>query len=564
MLRVLATGLCLVTAAARSAGPAPEPEAKLFAELYGKRLAAVRSTPQRQDDLDLARELLLAAADSANPLRLRHLLALEAARLAAPLGTREAARMAGEALRLGDSLRPIEPLEKANLGLQIAERRYAFARKHGATPAEARRLMGAVVGAKVALARALMRAERIEEARATLLKARSQARASRLGEQEADIEDAFKDLARCKARLAEIAAAKVALARAKEAGDPARISAARERLGLIYLLQDGDVAQAAPYLGGTKQACATAVVAGAEFLKNCKKLPKAGGCLEAVETLLKVATEAKNEAARVRVATVALEMVRAFLAAKPGGLLSTKARLLLVRAERLAGQSPADLYLRRLRKGYGGLAGKLELVCEGVVRASYDFRTRKHLGDWTVVRGAWQVLAGKGILACAPPRDGVGILSHRLRFRANRPLVFRYVASGRGNLRGYLFVLRSNSPRFVPRHVVFALGGNHNRGSYVRQGRRIVWSDPRARIAPGAAYRVEVRWDGKGGFTWSVNGRQLCAQALRFVPREIDTSSLYVGLGGRGQPAGFDDVSVEGTVLADPAKQLYLPRRKGS
>ncbi|MHC4717083.1 MAG: hypothetical protein ACYS5V_08950, partial [Planctomycetota bacterium] len=88
----------------------PGAEAKLVRDLYGQRVAAAMASTAEEDNLELARELLLAAAESGNPPLVRHLLALEAVKLTAELGSAEGAKLATDALAFADQVGHVDPV----------------------------------------------------------------------------------------------------------------------------------------------------------------------------------------------------------------------------------------------------------------------------------------------------------------------------------------------------------------------------------------------------------------------------------------------------------------------
>jgi len=555
---VLISGMLWLAASGASAQQATQPnkEAKLLAELYGQRIAKAKTTTEPDDDIALAGELLSAAADSANPALLRYLLAREGLKLTSPLGTAEAARLARTALALADQLQPLGPMEKTRLALVIARSRYGILRKEPLTPEVAARVAGEMIGAEIAHARALMKAGQIEAAKSALQAAEGRAKAHRLPAAYEETQAAMKELKAAAARAARIRSAQAQLAQARAQADTKGIKEAKAALGHVYLLSDGDIAKANAYLPGTDSEYASAVAAAAAFVKDSKTIPAGAKCNAAAEGLSKAATAALNEEARTRIGMVAARMCREFLKANDQGLEATRARLLLIQAERLAGDSPADRLIKRLKANYKGLEAKLEVLNNGPVRATCDFTSVKQMGDWDIDEGQWQILPKKGILVGANSQRGRARAVNRLRFHGDKPLTLTFRVSGKQDLNGLLFFRRGTSPKQFVHEVRFGFGINGNRESRLEDGGQRVWSSNRAKVAQGATYRVVIAWNGAGGVCWTINGKMLCKHEIRYRREDLATASLYVGLETSGRaPAGFDDVVIEGGAIADPRAQ---------
>jgi len=551
----LISGLLWLVASGASAQQATQPgkEAKLLAELYGRRIAKAKATTEPDDDIALAGELLLAAADSANPPRLRRLLAMEGLKLTSPLGTAEAARLARTALALADQLKPMAPLQKTRLALEIARNRYGVLRKEPLTPEGVTRVAREMIGAEIAHARALMKGGQIEAAKSALQAAEGRAKAHRLPAALEETRAAMAELKAAAARAARIRSAQAQLARARARADAKGIKEAKAALGHVYLLSDGDLAKANAYLPGTDSEYASAVAAAVAFIKDPKKIPAGAKCNAAAEGLNKAATAALNKEARTRIGQVAARMCRQFLKVSNQGLEATRARLLLVRAERLAGESPADRLVKRLKAKYKGLDAKLEVLNNGVLRATCDFASVKQLGDWDIDGGQWQVFPKKGILVGANRPRGRARAVNRLRFHADKPLTLTFRVSGKQDLDSLLFFQRGADRTRGVHEVRFGFGTNGNRESCLYDGGRRAWSSDRTKVAQGATYRVVIAWNGTGGVSWTINGKMLCKHDIRFRREDLATAALYVGLETWGRaPAGFDDVVIEGSAIADP------------
>lgn len=556
----IVAGLAISVLAVAQAQPTTQPtaEAKLVRDLYGNRIAQALARPEAKENIALAQELLLAAGDSANPAPLRHLLAMEAVKVASSQGSAEAAKLAREALALADKLKTLTPTVKWNLELQIAERRYEAARKSGVAMIDRAPLAAKVVQAQIGLAKVLMAEESLDLARVRLNAARAIARAHRLAGAEADAEAAAAALKAFTLRLDRIHKAEAQLERAKPAGNEEAMRSARQTLGLIYLLSDGDLAKANSYLAHTGHTYEAPVKAALEFTLNPKQLPPVQACNDIVEALGQAAKAAENGPAQVRIATAGMNLCRAFLASRPSGLVATKARLLLMRMEKLAGDSPADRLVKKLKASYGSLEGKLEVLQKGVVRASYDFSSQKQLDDWSSKEGDWQVARtrGKDVLVGSPQGRSRARLESRLRFYANKPLSVSFLASGREDLVGVLVFLKQNDQRWGTHTLEFMLGAYGNRESVLRDSGWPVWSDRRAKIVPNTTYSITISWDGQQAVTWAVNGKALCKHQIRYSKDDISRSSVVVGLQTRGAGAGFDDVKVEGVIMVDPSQRL--------
>jgi len=558
MTRLFAAGLPWLIVAAAAAAPATQPtaEAKLVRDLYGRRIEQALATSDTSDNVTLTRELLVAAADSASPALLRHLLAMEAVKLGTPVGSAEAAKLARQALDLADRLRPLKPTWKWQLRLNIAQQCHEVARKAGASKETLSPLAEALTQDEIGLARAMMREENLDRAYGILVGARARAKALGLLATEAEAEAAMQELKAYRLRLNRIRVAEGQLLRATQANDDAAVKVARQKLGLIYLLDDGDLAKAHSYLADSGHAYEAPVKAAVAFSAKPSRLPPAAACNQVVESLGAAAKEAANGAARVSIATAGMNLCRAFLATDPQGLTATKARLLLLQMERMAEDSPAHRLIRKLKANYGSLEAKIEVLQNGVVRFSYDFSDPKQRGDWTETEGNWLLgqVKNEHILVGTCPDQSRARLESRLRFRADKPLSLSFLVSGQRTLAGLLVFIRDTSSRPWRSWVEFELGALDNTCSRLCDFGSTVWSDARVKIVPNRVYRVAIAWDGARTVTWTVNGKLLCKHNVR-QRDDISLWKLTVGLQTFRHSAGFDDVKVEGVVIEDPAEQ---------
>ncbi len=559
MTRLFVAGLPWFIVAATAAAPATQPaaEAKLVRDLYGRRIEQALVTSDTSDNVTLTRELLVAAADSASPALLRHLLAMQAVKLGTPVGTTEAAKLARQALALADRLRPLKPTWKWQLRLNIARQCHEVARKAGASKETLSPLAEALTQDEIGLARAMMREQDLDRAYGILIAARGRAKALGLPATEAEADAAMQELKAYRLRLNRIRLAEAQLRRATQANDDDDVKVARQKLALIYLLDDGDLAKAHSYLAGSGHAYEAPVKAAVAFSAKPHRLPPPAACNQVVESLAAAAKKAANRAARVSIATAGMNLCRAFLATNPQGLPATKARLLLLQVERLAEDSPAHRLIRRLKANYGSLDAKIEVLQDGVVRFSYDFSDPKQRGDWTETEGRWQVsrVRNKHILVATCPNQSRARLENRLRFRPDKPLSLSFRVSGQRTLAGLLIFIRDISSRSLRSYIEFELGALHNTCSRLCDYGSTVWSDARVKIVPNRVYRVEITWDGARTVTWTVNGKLLCKHKLQYLRRGVADFKLSVGLQTLRHDAGFDDVKVEGVVIEDPGEK---------
>ena len=563
LMVALASTLAVLAGAAE--GDKLSPEQKLIRDIYGKRIAEALSSAAEKDNVSLGRELLSAAGDDANTKLVRYWLALEAVELVTGVGTEESARIGRESVALADEVGKLPPVRKAELLSEIAESRVRHARKDGAGIEQVRSLTKRWLRADLALVEAMIEAHELKSVDPILLRVRNSARSFRLTEVAEEVEQVAEKLKTARVRDMRLRAARENLERAVADKDEEAIKAAHEKIGLIYLLNDGNVSKANEHLSQSDHDYAPAVTAAVAFRKNKKNLPSPDLCNVVVELLAEAAEEAPVEEARKSIAQTATEICRAFLATDPKGLTGTKARLLLTRVEKLAGDSPADRFLRRLRKNYDGLEGSLEVVRDGVVRATYDFSSKKQLKDWSSPgNGKWWVMDTTDILAASPPEDRRSILWNRLRFRADKPVSLKFAASGAENLNAYVLFARQNQLEHGRHLVRYEFGKDRNRSSEVRDGGREMWESDKLRVVKNRPYRIRVSWDGKGHLTWTINGSVIHKHEtqLRHEPG-LKYVSVLVGLGSRRRPAGFDDVVIEGTVLEEPDKRLE-PSREGT
>lgn len=553
---VITVVACGLAAGASAQGAAKvDPHEKLVKELYGKRIAAAQASADPADNMTLARELTSSAAEAANPVQVRRILAMEAVNLTAPIGTPEAAGLARDALALADRVRRLGAVEKSRLELTIARGRQRYARRTGATGKALGDVIGKVVDAKIALAGALMEKKELKEADDLLQSASGSAIRYGLAVRAEQIGILSKELRTLRTTLGRIRMAEARLKSARLIGEKKDILAARRQLGSIHLLQGGDVVKASEHLAGTGDEYEAVAAAAAKYLKAPTKLPPADQCNDLVSNLCKVAKAAGNDHARLHLGKLATEICRGFLATKPKGLAATKARLLLKQAETLAEDTAEHRLIRKLKASYGGLAAKLEIPKPGIVRASYDFAGAGQLADWTVQEGVWRVLPGKNILAGGPPpAGGQARLESRLRFRADKPLKFSFRASGEQDLNAALFFgMASPSPRSRVA-VRFRFGTGRNRETHLDDGGWRRWSDSRLKVVRNRSYKIDIVWDGAGTVTWSINGKQICEQKLRSSSRTpLAQASLQAGLETGGKPAGFDDVTLEGDMIEGPS-----------
>ncbi len=545
----------------------PSAEAKLVAELYGKRIADVRSSVKPDDDVVLAREILLAAADSVNPTGLRYLLAMEALKLSAHVGSEEAAKLADESLELADQLKPLKPVEKCRYKVEIATRRHDFARRKRVPSNDRVPLAENMVGAEIALAKALMQDRQIKQAGTVLSAARSKAVKYKLRDQLESVKAATKALQALVVRLARIRVLESRLKRALKGNDAETVRMSRQNLALIYLLDEGDIPKSGSYISGTGHKYESSTLAATAFLKDPQKIPAPDACNEAVKSLLRTARSARNEQARIRIATTAMNLCLALQTGKLTGLVATKTRLLLVEAEKLAGAGPDDRFIRLLKTNYKGLDGKIEVLNlkEKLVRVSYDFSRRKQLSDWRAGRGTWTVSRKKGVVIATPAEDSWASLTNRLRFRADKPLLVTFRVRGQRSLAGMIVFQFRNTPRRRSHTLYCKLGAREYYGnniSYLYDGGDRVWSDKRFNVVRNTTYRFRLAWNGKGTFTWSVNGKVLCKHKSLYAKDRLPYTSLFLRLETSRKPAGFDDVMIKGVILEDPDKRFEMSDRK--
>jgi len=537
----------------------PSPEAKVVADLFGQRIAAAMASEPQKDNLELAREMLLAAAESGNPPAVRYLLALEVVKVTASLGSAEGAKMATEALAFADQIGRVDPVRKAELAGEIARTRFRAACKSKASGKVRQQWARKIVAADLDLANILLdrhQADRPETVLKGIDGLMTVYHLSRTRWQ--------ATLERCRwvrQREASIRAAEAMLALARDRGDAKGEKEARCKLGMVYLSMDGDVAAAAKQFAGTGHPDAEAVAAGAAFLKDPKSLPPPEKADGVISRLCAAADGARGEQARERIGGVALEMCRAFLQSGPAPLAGMKVRLLVPRAEKLAGQSPADLLIRQIQANCGPLLGRFEALSNGRVRVSYDFSDTAQFRDWTAVEGAWRVLASKHILAAAPDSWRYCRIDHRLAWRADRPFKLSLRASGRKQMEVQMMLLPGNlRRRLSPHRIRLSMGAwGDGRSWEVWDNRTRVYQNTKLRVVPGAVYRVVFSWDGRKTVSCTVNGKVLKEFQASYEPDRLSWSSVLVELSARGDAAGFDNVVMEGLPLPDPTQEIPEP-----
>lgn len=531
--------LCVQSAPAQE----PTPEEKVLNDLYGRRIANVKTTASPNDDQQLARELLIAASDSGQGDKLRLLLAKTALELVTPLDSDASVQLARQAVEIAEMIQPLPAREKARIDRDIAVKCVKLARGARKSADRMRTLAKEALRAHLRYARIVIRnREDLTEAQRSVAEAQVLMRRHRLKDIGKAVAKVRKELQTAQTRQRALRGAMVRLEDARRSGDRSRVRTIRKALGQLYLQYDGDLVKAGEYLAGTGDEREGPVTAAADFITDSKIDPQT--VVSTAEALTKL-IESLSGAARMKVADCTSGMCEAYLAGNPTGLDAVKAKLMLVRLQSMLIESPENNLLKRLTEAYNGVNGKVRILDAARVRVTYDFSDKAQIKDWIRSAGEWRIV--KGVLACKTPAGGRGEIRNRIRFRLDRPLRITLNARGSREIRmGVSFYHKGSA--FPYSGAQFSIG---RYGAAARIPRR--FSQYRQfKLREESVYRFDISCDGKGDFTWSLNGKAL----HDFLPRpgggrepsELK-GSLEVFLRTRGAyktPTAFDDIVIEG------------------
>ena len=527
------------------AGGERPPEEKLIDELFGKRIAAVRGTASRDDDVALGRQLLIAAYDGAHSSKLRAALAGRVMELTGRVGTQEAADLARRALTLADEIAPVAPVRKAKVRRDIAAGRLSRARRDRRDQKLLADLARKAIRAHLDFVRAVgVDSDLAAQGEGSLRAARGIARSFRLIDLNKVVFDAEKKFRRARAHAARVREAGARLKAARESGSAAGVRAANLAAARLHLEYDGDLRAAGRYLAGTGDPREGPIAAGASFLKDGAIDPAT--CQDSAEKLTALA-RSLDEPARAAVAQTTASMLRSFLTTKPPEIAAARGKLLLVQLELMLGDVGGDRRVERLGEAYGGISGKIEAVDDENVRVVYDFSDPAQMDDWTGRGGKW-TLTRRSLVFASGARMLAGC-SNPLRFRADRPFRLSFDGGAKYAVEGRLAFARWRSPG-PGRSQRFSLQSS---GAMVA-GRGTVWRDAQYKLTEGTWYRCEITSDGRGGLIWSVNGVVLYRRAPGGTATDTE-GYLRVELWAEsegGSAAGFRNVVIEGAILPDP------------
>ncbi len=547
----VACGAAVLIAAALGTGMAfareeQRAEEKLVEEMFGRQITAARATASAGDDVQMAKQLMIAAYDGAFSEKLRLALARASMNVATAAGSKEGEEIARRALALIDKLQPHDPARKAALRRDLAVGELNQARRKGARRNKLEPLARRAIQAHLEFVRTVLDdTKQTGQAEKSIRTAKLLARTYRLSELKALIRKTERQLRRAKAKAIRLTEVMERLKAARLSQDATAIRAARIAAAQTHLEYDGDVQSAAEYLHGTADWREAAVAAAAAFLKDAK-IDRAGS-METLEALIKLAQDLAPPA-RQRIAQTAKSMCQAYLAIRPPEPAAERAKLLLGQLQILLGQRTARISREQLAIAYGRLNCMLKVLDDQNVRVVYDFDDARQLNDWTAHSGAWNV--SKEVLVCRTGRRRFGRCRHKLHFRADRPLKLAFDSRAKNSLAAQLLFYTWGSTE-VARTDEFSIDSV----SAAVRALGLSSSDKRHRLTETKLRHFEIVTDGKGGFAWSIDGILIHKHTPDAAKAVSLGGSFVVELRSRRSdriPTTFDNVVIEAAVLPDP------------
>lgn len=543
--------------------PAADPQAdlKVVRDVYGPQLKAVKATPEPDDDVALARQLMTAADDPSSTAGLRAALSRTVLDLTVPLGTDASHDLALQAIGALESLQPMRPVAKATLrrDLSVARLNYAIAAKRTSL------LQNLAVQSIEAYAdfidAARLDASRIDEIEAAVKAAqplifRFQLR--KLTNACDAIEATYKWY---QARKLAFQGGELRMATAVKSGDEKTIMMAHLVLADLCLEHDGDLISAAKHLIRTDDPRKGAVVAAAAFLTDARS-PEAEPKLETVEGLLGIAGTLHGDAQR-RVADVGLQICQAYLGDTAAQSVPTKPRLLMMQLEKLSGLTADVRLAKRLAANYGGFRGKLELLEKQQTRCTYDFGFSRQLEDFSGQSNLW--VARMDVLGVKTATQAA--LTNKLRFHANQPFKAMVKVQGSQNLGMRLnFISCGEAISTSTYRLTHAIPTGRSAyypqwTAHVERGR----GEPREVALPrsfrhraDSAYHMRITWDGVNALSWTVRlgPTNMVSYTGQVDLLDRNSTFLQIGLEAKGSTSYYDDLVIEGKVVEDPQREI--------
>jgi len=523
-------------------------EDKLVKDMYGQKIAAARATPSEDDDVALANEMLLVAADGGSSDKLRAALAKAALGVAMPLRSEPGVQQAKRAVEVLDSVAPLPPEERATVVRELATRQLNLSR--GRKPEEVSASAQALVEAHVSYAKVFMSdLTKTQDVDIALNSARTLVASYKLSDLKEAVDAATETHNLAKVRRTRLMAAEARLKAAQDSGDAGSIHVASQALAQVYVECDGDLVAAAKCLTAIEEHKEKLIAVAAAFLGDPNKLDRTT-CLDTVEALARLATPL-GPSARARIGDCAMRMAQAFLEGNPAELPAAKARLLIIQCQTLTGQAPAEQTRRKLEAFSRGLRGKAEILGGGRIRVSYDFSDETQFKDWdSATPDAWTVQ--KGAVVRKPGEGRGSFIYSKLFFKADKPLKVSFVGRAERELVASMAVLANF--RHTPVHInTFCL----RRTGATMDLFGTSWTNDRIQIGANQPWRYEILVDGRSQGSWAINGNIVREQTFKLRgPDGLSDTCCQVRLWGISAPNGvlaFGNVVIEGEVIVPDA-----------
>jgi hypothetical protein len=512
---------------------ASEP-AETFESVFGDIIREAKAAPSKQHDLDVARELLRSSVDDSYDKSIQIQAARTAAEMASGVGTAQGDDVAERAIQQWAALLPSAGVDQAAALVTLRNNQLKVA-----PPEKRKDATGLLAKAVAGLGRAYAKAGDAEKAAAQFSRASGLAASVQMTDLASDYGNQAQQLQRSRSHKRELSAATQELAAAHAGNNPVEVKAAQERIGLYYLLREGDLASAAPPLALAGHAWAEPAALAAKWATGVSLTYDQ---TVAVADMLKAAAPRAVPEAK---ATLLQNLLDLLGQAKAQAVSGTSAYAKLDQMEKAARQMQSQLgeSAELGKKVLAGLNVSAAVMPEGAVQMTYNFRAAKELEDFNVLQGTWA--AGDASLTL---REGdSGFIVHRLRLQAGKPIEVSFTAA---SPEAAMLVLCVND-RLEERKTNPHLGTDANLGKGWIVGGMDVPEKVDSHPLPKGPLKVIVRDDGKGHFTASVNGTDVTGLEIKTLPPD---AILRVGFYVR--PAGQSWISnlvIQGTPFAkDP------------